>query len=115
MFELYENYQQSIFEVVEGEITGFEEKSTGDGSIRPDSFLELNIGDFYAILHLFGSVAQLVRALASHARGRGFEPLRSHQLSANFDMGLPIFFYPSTFNLDACYTGEQKSVNLSLR
>lgn len=34
----------------------------------------------FLIKCFYGDIAQLVRVLASHARGRGFEPLYLHQI-----------------------------------
>ena len=56
--------------------------------IEPCTF---NQRDFISFIWEFGLVAQLVRALACHARGRGFEPHPSRHSQKNMPRGFSSF------------------------
>ena len=48
-----------------------------------------------------GDIAQLVRALCSHRRGRGFEPLYLHHTQTKSNLTLfAFFFYPPFANIE---------------
>ena len=62
---------------------------------------------------IFGHVAQLVRAPASHAGGRWFESIRAHQKNPHTLLGVWIFFFWRPRRRRKSWTSPQANVHES--